>query len=119
LVRWPCYASTRDFLPALAALVGPEQNIFFLSVHYFNSFITIAQQARQAVVLGSLSLIMLCSSDGEMAGVDPRDRGGGPPSLAPSYILSVGRRPTHGPQMVLPTEHVLHRLKRKQNLPHK
>jgi hypothetical protein len=36
LVRWVLHAGTRDFFPALAALVGPEQNIFFLTVHYFN-----------------------------------------------------------------------------------
>ncbi len=28
LVRWACCAGTRDFCPALAALVGPVQNIF-------------------------------------------------------------------------------------------
>jgi hypothetical protein len=37
------HACTRDFCPALAALVGPVQNIFFLTVHYFNSFVPIAQ----------------------------------------------------------------------------
>jgi hypothetical protein len=58
LVRWVCPASTRDFCPALAALVDPVQNIFFLAVHYFYSFVPIAQQAGQAVVLGRLSLIM-------------------------------------------------------------
>ncbi len=31
LVRWACRAGTRDFCSALAVLVGPEQNIFFLS----------------------------------------------------------------------------------------
>jgi hypothetical protein len=35
-VRWACCAGTRDFCFALAALVGPVQNIFFLTVHYFN-----------------------------------------------------------------------------------
>jgi hypothetical protein len=29
LVRWARRAGTRDFYPALAALVGPVQNIFF------------------------------------------------------------------------------------------
>jgi hypothetical protein len=52
LVRWACHAGTRDFCLALAALVGPVQNIFFLTVRYFNSFNSIAQQAYQAVVLG-------------------------------------------------------------------
>ncbi len=42
-------------LHALAALVGPVQNIVFLTVLYFNSFVPIAQQAGQAAVLGRLS----------------------------------------------------------------
>jgi hypothetical protein len=54
LVRWACRAGIRDFCPALAALVSPIQNIF--TVHYFNSFVPIAQQAGQAAVLGRLSL---------------------------------------------------------------
>jgi hypothetical protein len=54
LVRWACRAGTRDFCPALAALVSPIQNI--LTVHYFNSFVPSAQQAGQAAVLGRLSL---------------------------------------------------------------
>jgi hypothetical protein len=44
-----------------AALEGPVQIIFFLTIHYFNSFAPIAQQAGQAAVLGRLSLGMyLC-----------------------------------------------------------
>jgi hypothetical protein len=58
LVRWACRGGSRVFCPALSALVCPVQNIFFLTVHYFNSFIPIAQQAGQAVVLGRLSLSM-------------------------------------------------------------
>ncbi len=58
LVRWACRAGTRDFCSALAALVSPVQNIFFLAVHYFNFFVLIAQQARQAAVLGCLPLSM-------------------------------------------------------------
>ncbi len=58
LVLWACRAGTRDFCSALAALVGPVQNIFFLTVHYFILFVYIAQQAGQAVVLGRLSLSM-------------------------------------------------------------
>ncbi len=45
---WACRAGTRDFCPTLAALVP--------TVHYFNSFIPIAHQAGQAVVLGRQSL---------------------------------------------------------------
>ncbi len=33
---------TRDFCPALAALVFLVQNIFFLTAHYFNSFVPIS-----------------------------------------------------------------------------
>ncbi len=50
---------TRDFCSALAALVGPVQNIYFLNVHFFSSFVPIAQQAGQAAVLGRLSLRIL------------------------------------------------------------
>ncbi len=57
LVRWACRAGTR-VLPYLAALVGPLQNTFFLAIHYFNAFVSIAQQAGQAAVLGRLSLSM-------------------------------------------------------------
>ncbi len=56
LARWACCASTRDFCPAFASLVGPEQNIFLLTGHYFTWFFPIAQQARQAVVPHHLSL---------------------------------------------------------------
>jgi hypothetical protein len=46
------HAGTRDFCPALAALVGTVQTIkyfFFLTIHYFNSFVPIAQQAGSPV----------------------------------------------------------------------
>jgi len=56
LVPWARHAGTRDFCPALAVLVRPVQNIFFLAVLYFNSFVSIAQQAGQAVVLSRQSL---------------------------------------------------------------
>jgi hypothetical protein len=42
VVRWARHASIRDFYPALAALVSPVQNSFFLTVHYFNSSVPIA-----------------------------------------------------------------------------
>jgi hypothetical protein len=57
LARRACRADTRDFCSALAALVSPVQYIFFLPVH-FNFLSLIAQQARQAAVLGRLSLGM-------------------------------------------------------------
>jgi hypothetical protein len=41
-------------------LCQPSTNIFALTIHYFNSFVHIAQQAGQAVVLGRLSFSM-CS----------------------------------------------------------
>jgi hypothetical protein len=55
LVRWACRAGTRDLYQALAALVSTVQNIFFLTVHYFNLCIPIGLQAEQAVLLGRLS----------------------------------------------------------------
>ncbi len=45
-----------DFCSALAALVGPEQNIIFLTAHFFTLLVPIAQQSGQAVALGRLSL---------------------------------------------------------------
>jgi hypothetical protein len=51
-----CRISKIDFCSALAALVGLVQNIFFLTVHYFNSFVPIAKRAGQAAVQGRLSL---------------------------------------------------------------
>ncbi len=56
LVRRARYAGTIDFCSALAALVSPEQNIIFLTAHFFTSLVPIAQQPGQAVVLGRLSL---------------------------------------------------------------
>jgi hypothetical protein len=56
LVRWACWAGTRDFCPALAALVGQVQTIIFLTAHFFSSFVFIAQQAGQAFVPQCLSL---------------------------------------------------------------
>jgi hypothetical protein len=58
LVRWALCAITRDFYPALAALIAKVQNIFFLIVQYFNSFVPVAQQAGQAIVPGHLPLNM-------------------------------------------------------------
>ncbi len=45
LVRWTCRAGTGNFCPALAALLGFVQNMYFLTVHYFNFCVPIAQQA--------------------------------------------------------------------------
>ena len=56
LIRWACRAGTRDFCSALAAQVGPVQNIIFLAIYYFDPFVPIAQQPVQAAVLGRLSL---------------------------------------------------------------
>ncbi len=58
LVRRTCRASTGDLCPAFAALVRHSTIYFFLTVHYFNSFVPIAQQAGQATVQGRLSLSM-------------------------------------------------------------
>jgi hypothetical protein len=55
-VRCNRRTGTRDCWPALAAQVGPVQNIFVLTVHYFTSFAPTAQEAGQAVVPGRLSL---------------------------------------------------------------
>jgi hypothetical protein len=44
------------FVLPLHALDGLVQNTIFLTVHFFNSFVPIAQQAGQVAVLGRLSL---------------------------------------------------------------
>jgi hypothetical protein len=49
---------TRDFCPALATIVGLVQNMCFFTIHYFTSFVLIAQQAGQTVMPGHLSLNM-------------------------------------------------------------
>jgi hypothetical protein len=53
LVRWTSHAGARDLCSALAALVGPVQNIFS-SPYTFS----IPLQAGQSAVLGRLSLSM-------------------------------------------------------------
>ncbi len=53
LVRWACRAGTRDFCPALAALVGPVQNMFF-PLH------NIAQQPGS----GQAACLCICVSGG-------------------------------------------------------
>jgi hypothetical protein len=60
MVCWASRAGTskRNFCSALAVLVGPIHNTVFLTIHYFNHCVPIAQQTGQAAVLGRLSLIM-------------------------------------------------------------
>jgi hypothetical protein len=54
-VRWACRSGTRDFLFCLDSSSQSSQKYFLLAVHFFNAFVTIAQQAGQAAVLGHLS----------------------------------------------------------------
>jgi hypothetical protein len=57
MVRCALCAGTRDFCPALAALVGSVQNIFSHStLQCINSFVPITQKDGQAVVPRRLSL---------------------------------------------------------------
>jgi hypothetical protein len=56
-------SSIRDFCPSLAAVVYPIQDTFLLKVHFFTSFVLIAQQAGQAVVPRHLSLNMVSLID--------------------------------------------------------
>jgi hypothetical protein len=46
----------KRFFFSLGCSNWPSANIFFLTVHFFNSFEPIAQKAGQAAVLGRLSL---------------------------------------------------------------
>jgi hypothetical protein len=54
-LHWACCAGTRYFCSKLAAPAGTAQNIFFLAIQFYNSFVSIAQQAGQSAVLGCLS----------------------------------------------------------------
>jgi hypothetical protein len=57
LVRWARQDGTRDFCACLdCSIVGPVQNISFLTGHFFNRFVPIACQAGQSVVPHHLSL---------------------------------------------------------------
>jgi hypothetical protein len=58
MVRWARRAGTRDFCPALAAPLGPVQNIFLL-MHTISLHLSLAQQAAQAVVLCRCLLMCL------------------------------------------------------------
>jgi hypothetical protein len=49
LVRWARQGGTRDFCPALAAIVSPVQNFFFLTGHFFSGLVPIAGTDRQSV----------------------------------------------------------------------
>jgi hypothetical protein len=39
LVRWARRAGTKDFYPALAAMVSPVKNIFFLTVDHLSIYV--------------------------------------------------------------------------------
>jgi hypothetical protein len=54
LAGWACRAGTRDFLSCLGCSRRLSTKYFFLTVHYFISFVPIAHQPGQAVVLGHL-----------------------------------------------------------------
>jgi hypothetical protein len=56
LVYCALCAGTRDFYPALAALVSPVKNIVFLTEHYFNLCAPSPDQPWHAAVQGRLSL---------------------------------------------------------------
>ncbi len=59
VVRWACRAGTRDFCSALAAPVGPVQNIFVVTVHYFKSPSPI-KLGRQPCCVASSYSVCLC-----------------------------------------------------------
>ncbi len=58
----PSHAGTRYFCSAWAALVGPVQYIFFLSILYFNAFVPIAQQAVGRQQPCWIACLFLCVS---------------------------------------------------------
>jgi hypothetical protein len=80
----PILAVQEVFYPALAALVGPVQNSFFLTVHYFSSIVHITKQVGQAVLSGRLSLIV-CVSDGDCTKAEFRNPDKSLKSFPPCY----------------------------------
>jgi hypothetical protein len=60
--------SLRDFCPALAALIGPVENIFFLTIHNFNSFLSNVQMGRQSC---RVACLIICVSDAASAPPPP------------------------------------------------
>jgi hypothetical protein len=63
LFRWTRRTGTRDFYPALSALVSPVHNIFSSrTLFQFTVCVSIAQQSGQEVVHGRLSLNVCLSS---------------------------------------------------------
>jgi hypothetical protein len=58
LVRLASMLVQKSFVtcPALAALVGPVQKYFFLTIHYLNSLVPIAQQSC------SVAFLVMCAS---------------------------------------------------------
>jgi hypothetical protein len=49
------HAGIKEFCPALAALVGPVQKYFFLTIHYLNSLVPIAQSCSVAYLVMCVS----------------------------------------------------------------
>ncbi len=56
LVLLASRAGSKEFGPASGCSRPPRRKYFFLTIHYFTSFVQISQQAWQAVVPGRSSL---------------------------------------------------------------
>ncbi len=67
MVRWTSRAGTIDLCPALAALVNLVKFFIFLTLHFFTFLVPIAQQPRQAGVLGRLSPVSLVGTLSSLA----------------------------------------------------
>ncbi len=61
----------RDFCVALAALVGPVQNIFFLTVHNFNSFVPMCPASWEGSRAGSPVSYPMCVSGPPLPPISP------------------------------------------------
>ncbi len=62
LVRWARRAVTRDFCPALAALISPGQNIIFLTAHFFHFISPHHSATLPGSRAGSPVSVSLCST---------------------------------------------------------
>jgi hypothetical protein len=58
LIRWAPCTGTRDFLSCLRCISQPCTKYFFLTAHYFTSFVSFAHPAGHAVVPRRLSFNM-------------------------------------------------------------
>ncbi len=86
VLPWFVLASRRAFLSCLCCSSQPSTTYYFLNVHYFSSFVPIAQQAGQAVVPSCLSFNVSLGKTWQLSPV--------PVATAQSLAQSLLEKPT-------------------------